>query len=98
MTVGATTPIIEYAGDSADAGVTGTFTFAVPFDFYATSTLAVIVKVDATGVETLKTITTNYTVSGGAGTTGTVTFGTAPATGETVRIMRWETLVQDTNL
>ena len=53
-------------------------TFAVPFEFFATSDL----KVFKDGV--LQTITTNYTVSGGDGSTGTVTMSVTGGTGGTI--------------
>ena len=52
--------------------------FAVPFEFFATSDL----KVFKDGV--LQTITTNYTVSGGDGSTGTVTMSVTGGTGGTI--------------
>lgn len=83
MTVSSATNRKEYAGNGA------TTAFATsPVVFFATTDLAVYVVVDATGVATLKTITTHYTVSGGAGDVGTVTMITAPATGETLVIVR----------
>ncbi|NIV29431.1 MAG: hypothetical protein GWN58_07955, partial [Anaerolineae bacterium] len=46
--------------------------------------------VAADGTETLQTITTHYTVTGGGtpAATGTVEMVTAPATGETLVILR----------
>lgn len=55
-------------------GVTQT-SFAVPFEFFADSDLNVYVD------NVLKTITTHYTVSGGDGSTGTVTMSVTGATG-----------------
>ena len=52
--------------------------FAVPFEFFASSDL----KVFKDGV--LQTITTNYTVSGGDGSTGTVTMSVTGGTGGTI--------------
>ncbi len=54
-------PRIAY---TATAGQTA---FTVPFEFFDNSDLNVYIN------ETLKTITTHYTVSGGSGSTGTVT-------------------------
>jgi hypothetical protein len=64
-------PRISY---SVAQGVTQT-SFAVPFEFFDDSDLNVYVD------GTLKTITTNYTVSGGSGTTGTVTMSVTGGTG-----------------
>lgn len=72
MTITATTPRITYAGDGV------TVDFAVPFAFFGSDEIKVIEKVIATGVETVKTLTTHYTVSGGNGSTGTVTAVSAP--------------------
>ena len=63
-------------------GVTQT-SFAVPFEFFDNDDLNVYVD------GTLKTITTHYTVSGGDGSTGTVTISVTGATGgSTVVITR----------
>ena len=72
-------PRISYA---VAQGVTQT-SFAVPFEFFASADLNVYVD------ETLKTLTTHYTVSGGDGSTGTVTISVTGATGgSTVVITR----------
>jgi hypothetical protein len=64
--------------------------FSVPFRFLAISDLVVLVRVDATGADTTKTLDTHYSVSGeGAATGGTVTFlieDGEPQTGETLII------------
>jgi parallel beta-helix repeat protein len=74
-----------------------TTNFAVNFRYDATTDVDVIVTVTATGVETTKTITTHYTITA-PGASGTVTFLTAPASGETVTIVRTMPFVQDTDL
>jgi hypothetical protein len=72
-------PRISYA---VAQGATQT-SFAVPFEFFANADLNVYVD------ETLKTLTTHYTVSGGDGSTGTVTISVTGATGgSTVVITR----------
>lgn len=72
-------PRISY---SVAAGVTQT-SFAVPFEFFDDADLNVYVD------GTLKTITTDYTVSGGDGTTGTITMTVTGASGgSTVVITR----------
>jgi len=58
-------------------GVTQT-SFAVPFEFFADSDLNVYVD------SVLKTITTHYTVSGGDGSTGTVSMSVTGATGGSI--------------
>ena len=64
------------------SGVTQT-SFAVPFEFFNDSDLSVYVD------DVLKTITTDYTVSGGDGSTGTITMSvTGGAGGSTVVISR----------
>lgn len=76
-----TAPREEYAGNGA------TTDFSFPYKFFTNTDLVVIVKVDATGVETTKTITTHYTVAGtGEDAGGTVTMLSAPASGETLII------------
>jgi hypothetical protein len=84
MTVATTTySALTYSGNDA------TTAFAVTWPFLTGS--LIVTAIDADGVETVKTITTHYTVSGGGTTTpatGTVTMLTAPATGTTLRIER----------
>ena len=64
------------------SGVTQT-SFSVPFEFFNDSDLSVYVD------DVLKTITTHYTVSGGDGSTGTITMSvTGAAGGSTVVISR----------
>lgn len=79
------TPRISY---SVAAGVTQT-SFAVPFEFFADTDLNVYVN------EVLQTITTNYTVSGGDGSTGTVTMTVTGA--KTVIITRDTTIERTTD-
>ena len=71
------------------AGNDSTVAFSFPYRFFADGDLQVYLLVDATGVETLQTLTTHYSVSNaGDETGGTVTMVTAPATGETLTILR----------
>lgn len=71
-----------------------TTAFATGFQFISNSDLQVVVT-DADGVETIKTITTHYTVTGaGVAGGGTVTFLTAPASGTFVNIKSNVTLDQ----
>jgi len=79
------TPRISY---SVAAGVTQT-SFAVPFEFFVDTDLNVYVD------EALQTITTNYTVSGGDGSTGTVTMTVTGA--KTVIITRDTTIERTTD-
>jgi hypothetical protein len=93
MTVSTTTTAVSAAGD----GSTTDFTFT--FEILAAEDLKVIVVTDSTGAESEKTLTTDYTVAGvGQVNGGTVTFVTAPASGETVHIKRGNmALTQPTN-
>ena len=82
MTVSTTTSKVSYSGNGS------TTAFAVGFYFLATSHLKVVLRA-ADGTETVKTLTTDYTVSGaGNPSGGTVTMVTAPASGVTVVIAR----------
>jgi hypothetical protein len=72
MTINTTTTRVSYTGNGV------TTAFSVPFVFFGASELEVIRRVIATGAETVLALTTNYTVSGGNGTTGTVTAIVAP--------------------
>jgi hypothetical protein len=73
MTISTTTSRVDYTGNGV------TTAFAVPFAFFGASELTVIQRVIATGAETTLALSTNYTVSGGNGSTGTVTAVVAPA-------------------
>lgn len=76
MTLNATTNTVSYTGNNS------TTSFAVTFAFQgtgATSELEVVERVIATGVETVKSYSTHYTVTGGNGSTGTVIAASAPA-------------------
>ncbi len=66
-----------------------TTSFAVAFPFYDNTDL-VVVLVDAGDVETVQTLGTHYTVTGGAGSTGTVEMAVPPASGE--RLVRYRDL------
>lgn len=85
MTVSTAYAPLTYAGNAV------TTAFSVTWPFFTGS--LVVTSISSTGVETVKTLTTHYTVSGGTGTTGlpatgTVTMLTAPASGTTLRIER----------
>lgn len=69
--------------------------FAYAFNIDVNTDLEVILTVTATGVETVQTLTTHYTVSGvGDAGGGNVTMVTPPATGETLTIRRVPALTQ----
>ena len=78
MTVSTTTVVKKYTGDGS------TVAFPTEFVFDTQADIEVVERVIATGVETVKALTTDYTVSGGGGgdadpATGTVTAVVAPA-------------------
>ena len=73
MTISTTTSRVTHAGN----GVTASF--AVPFSFFGADEIDVIERSLETGGETLKVLTTDYTVAGGSGATGTVTALVPPA-------------------
>lgn len=74
-----------------------TVAFATGFQFIANADLQVVVTA-ADGTETTKTLTTDYTVTGaGSSGGGTVTFNTAPITGEKVNIKSNVTIDQQTD-
>jgi hypothetical protein len=83
MTISSTTNRVSFAGNGS------TTAFSFPYYFLASADLVVISKDDTTGVETVKTLTTHYTVTGaGVGAGGTVTMLSAPASGTTLIIYR----------
>jgi hypothetical protein len=83
------------------AGNGSTTAFSFTFKVFASSEVKVYVRTDSTGAETLKaegTGSANYSVSGvGSASGGTVTFVTAPASGETVVIRRNTAQTQGTD-
>lgn len=92
MTIASSTGRIQYSGN----GTTQAFT--VPFYFLADSHLQVVLT-SVASVDTVQTITTNYTVSGsGNPAGGTVTMIVAPASGEKLTIIRSVPLTQSTDL
>lgn len=92
MTVSSSTNRASYSGNGS------TTVFAYGFRIFDQDDLTVILRA-ADGTETTQTITTHYTVSGvGSVSGGNVTFGTAPASGVTVVILREQPLTQGLDL
>ena len=91
MTVSSTTSKVSYSGNGS------TVAFTVTFYFLASSDIKVLVR-SANGTEVVKTLGTDYTVTGaGDPAGGTVTFGTAPTSGQTVVLARSVPLTQVTD-
>lgn len=91
--ISTTTSRVAYSGN----GVTTAFSF--PYYFEDEDDLVVISRITSTGAETVKTITTHYTVSGaGSGSGGTVTMLTAPASGTKLTIYRSPAALQPTDI
>jgi len=91
MTVSTSYAPLSFVGNGA------TTAFPVTWPFFTGS--LVVTLISSLGVETVKTIGTHYTVSGGTDSnglpaTGTVTMLTAPAAGEVLRITRGTTKTQ----
>lgn len=72
--------------------------FAVSFPFIESSDLTVYLVTVATGAETPLTETTNYTVSGGDGTTGTITTVSTYSSSYEIYIQRNTDLLQSTDI
>ena len=91
MTISTTASRISYNGN----GVTTEFSF--PYRFLANGDI-VVVSVSSTGVETVKTLTTDYTLTGaGDDAGGSVTMLVAPASGTRLIIYRDTEVVQETD-
>ena len=93
MTVSTTTAKNSYSGNGS------TTAFAYGFKIFADADLQVIIRA-STGVETVKTLTTHYTVSNAGNDSGgnvTFTSGNTPASGQTVVIRRNLALTQSTD-
>jgi hypothetical protein len=78
-------PRISY---TATAGQTA---FTVPFEFFDASDLNVYIN------DTLQTLTTHYTVTGGSGSTGSITLGTGATLNDVIVITRDVTLERITD-
>ena len=88
MTVSSTTSKVSYSGNGS------TTAFAVSFYFLAATDLKITLR-KSDGTEVVKTYSSDYTVTGAGVTSGgTVTMGTAPASGETLVIQRNVPLTQ----
>ena len=87
MTVSSTSTKDSYSGDDINTQ------FSYTFPIHSTAELQVIERSSA-GVETVKTLTTDYTIVDNGSAGGTVTFGSAPATGVTVVLLRSTNLTQ----
>jgi hypothetical protein len=81
MTISTTTSRLQYATDGV------TVAFAISFPFFDDADINAI-SVDAAAVETVLVLTTDFTVSGGDGATGTLTTVATLATGGTLTIYR----------
>lgn len=98
MTISTTTNRVTYTGNGA------TVDFSFPYAFFAKADLVVIETVIATGVQTTKALTTDYTIAGSVdalghySSGGTVTAVTAPASTVTWTIYRDPTATQTTDL
>lgn len=91
MTISSTSSVTSYSGDGISVA------FPTVYEFEQDADLQ-IVLVNSSGVGTVQTIVTHYTVAGaGLPGGGTVTMVTAPATGETLKLHRWVDPTQDSN-
>ena len=92
MTVSSATNKVSYNGNGSQT------VFAYGFKIFDEDDLTVIIR-NASGGETTQTITTNYTVSGvGNASGGNVTMVSAPASTETITIIREQPLTQGLDL
>lgn len=92
MTVSSSTNKVSFNGDGS------TTVFAYSFKTFDEGDLTVILR-SSDGLETTQTISTDYSVSGvGNAGGGNVTMVTAPATGQTLTILREQPLTQGLDL
>lgn len=91
MTLASEVTKVQYNGDGS------TTAFTISFVFYENSGIKAILLSSA-GVETTQVLDTDYTLSGGDGSTGTLTMTTAPASGETLTIKSDIDDTQETSL
>ena len=90
MTISTAAAPLSYAGNGS------TTAFAVTWAYKAKSHVVATLR-NSLGVETVQVITTNYTLTD-AGTSGTLTMGTAPATNETLVITSEPPNTQETDI
>ncbi len=92
MTVSSTTKRNSYSGNGS------TTVFAYSFKIFDDDDITVILRTDSTGSESVQTKTTHYSVSGvGSASGGNITFGSAPASGITVVLLRETAQTQATD-
>ncbi len=92
MTLSSSTSRISYAGDGASTS------FPIPFKFLADADIKAI-RSEASGTETTWSLNSDYTLSGaGNPAGGTLAATSAPASGETLTILRDVTINQETDL
>jgi hypothetical protein len=91
-TVPSTVSRAAYSGNGV------TVNFSVPFNFFDDSDLYVVLVNNTTAAETVQALTTNYTVTGGEGETGTLTMIVAPIAGVTLVIERNMPYTQEIDL
>lgn len=91
MTVASEMSSVSYSGDGS------TQVFSIPYYFLKNADIVVVLR-DADGNETIKTLTTDYTLSGAADEDGgSCTMLSAPASGTTLLIYRDPEAVQNTD-
>lgn len=92
MSLATTVNKVQYTANGS------TTAFSFPYKFNTNSDLVVTETNLSTGVDTVKTLTTDYTVSGaGNAGGGTVTFVVAPVNGRRITIERVVALTQETD-
>lgn len=90
--------ILSSINKQQHSGNGATTAFAFGYLFLEDSHLEVTITVVSTGVDTLQTLNSDYTVTGaGVSSGGTVTFSAAPASGERVTIRRVVPYTQDSD-
>lgn len=90
MTVETTINRVNYSTNGISTDFATTYPFLLETDL-------IVWFIDSAGNTFLQALTTDYTVSGGNGSTGTVSFLVAPATGGQVLIIRTEPLTQESD-
>lgn len=92
MSLATTVNKVQYTANGS------TTAFSFPYKFNTNGDLTVTETNLSTGVDTIKTLTTDYTVTGaGNAGGGTVTFVTAPVNGRRITIERLVALTQETD-
>jgi len=92
MTLSSETVKVQYDGDDS------TTAFSITFVFWDNADIRAVLRDTADGTETVWVLGTDFTLTGGSGSTGTLTATVAPTSDETLTIKSNRSFTQETDL